>query len=210
MQSSTLRPRLLDRRDALHPGRSRDFEILVRENAKPHGSDVQEFAAAQEKSWVAGPPIAFISVGERFVNQQAPGGDDGSQGGHQRPVEVVSDDHRIEGAHTKWPWAAILEIAPHEFEAAGVPAGQWPGISVDSGNMAALIEEMTEMPSTSACDIKYTVGRSKTGAVPNDPWRWGTCWSSGLVWGIACHAPRGPDIAEWSRMQESGNRVERV
>ena len=196
MWSPTLGSRPPDRRNALHSGRSRRFEILVGEDAKPRGSEIEEFAASQEKPWVAGPPIAFVSIGECLVNQQAPGGDGGGQNRHQGPVEIVGHDHRVEGARIKWPRAAILEIAPHKFEAAAVLAGQWTGISVDSGDAAALLEEVPEMPSTSARDIEYLVGRSKTGAVFNDPWRREACRSSGLVWMIVCHALRGPDNAE--------------
>ena len=210
MRCPTLGSRLPDRRDALHPGGSRRFEILVGEDTKPHRSDIEEFAASQEKPWVAGPPIAFVSVGEGFVNQHAPGGDGGGQNGHQGPVEIVGHDHRIEGARTKWPRAAVLEIAPHKFEAPAVLVGQGPGISVDSGDAAALLEEVAEMPSTSARDIEYPVGRSKTGAIPNDPRRREACRPSGLVWVVACHVLRGPDAAKWSRMLESVDRVEPV
>ena len=114
----------------------------------------EEFAGAEEEIWVRGSAEAFVALRERFIEQEAVGGDGGNDGGQDGAMEVVGDDDRVEGLAGKRPGRAVFEVGLEEGYVRNVgKIGDAEEVAVEGGDGVAEAVGQAGVTAGAGCDV---------------------------------------------------------
>ncbi len=129
--------------------------LLVGHDLETIPHHVQEFARPEQEVRVRRPADALLPELERLVDQQAAGSHGSNQIVEQRPMQVISDDHRIELLTAERRRHPCLQVELHQQDPGiacrGATAADVP---VDAGHPEAARERQSQMPPSSASDVE--------------------------------------------------------